>query len=176
MNLSGNLLHIKAGTAKTFEHLGTGFSFRAVGDGAVEAPLTDLFSPTDNIAESLQDRRLRAFLQSESRLGSESMPISSEEDGQAKLQQIVAETLGHGWEVESLYTVAGGRRVGRSLVSLEGRSGTQSIDIEHRGETKVTLGTKGTLQGWGVQHWVEANLTDGVADLSTVNEQAYFHR
>jgi hypothetical protein len=176
MSINASLLHINQGTAKTFEHLGTGFSFRAVGDGAVEPALLDLFSPTDNIAETLSDRRLRQYVAAEAAFTKPENAVASNEEGEARLQKVVAETLGQGWSVEEFYKSYGGL-AGRTVVTFKGQGGvSQSVDIEHRDEKKVSLKAEAMIGGWSVRQYVNAPVEDGQIKAENVDEQVFFTR
>lgn len=53
---------------------------------------------------------------------------------------------------------------------------SQTIDIEHRGEEKVTLKAEVSLDGWNVQQSVDAKLLPGDIDSSSVVEHGYFSK
>jgi hypothetical protein len=173
MSINASLFPVHSGTAKTYEHLGSGFSFRAVGDGALEPVVVDKFSSLDNIAENLQDRRLRRFVQAESAFTKPENAVADEKTGQAKLQEALASTLGEGWTVDAFYSSANGT-ASRTVVKYQGLGGaSQTVDIEHRGAPKVTLGAKVSHNGWEVNQSIDANLLDGEIHADQPIEHVY---
>ncbi len=174
MNINGSINFITSGTAKTYEHLESGFSFRSVGDGAFEPAVTDKFALSDNIVESLTDRRLRQFVAAEGAFTKPENAVASEEVGKEKLQQLAGDMLGKGWTADAFYT-AGGGVAGRTVVKFTSATGAvQTVDIEHYGkEYKVQLGAKVSKDGWDIKQAVEAPVQDGRILADQVVESAY---
>lgn len=176
-SINGSLQRISLGTAKTFEHLSSNFSFRVAGDGNVEPSLIDQFRPTDNIAENLQDRRLKQYVLAESAFALPENAVADEKDGEAKLKQVAIDTLGKGWEVEEFYP-RGNKTASRTVVSFRSPEGaTQKIDIEHRsGEPTLALRTDALVNGWSVSHSIDAKVQNGQILRDDAIESAYLTR
>ena len=176
-SISGSLQRVSLGTAKTFEHLSSNFAFRVAGDGNVEQPLVDQFQPSDNIADSIQDRRLKQYVMAESAFALPENAVADEKDGEKKLKQVAKDTLGEGWEVEEFYP-RGNKTASRTVVSFRSAQGaTQKIDIEHRSSDPVlSVRTNASLDGWSVNHSIDVELHNGHIVGDSASESAYLSR
>ena len=175
MPINGNLNFVTYGTAKTYEHMDSGFQFRVVGNGTLENSVTDKFSTTDNIAEGMNDRRLRQFVQAEGAFAKKENAVASEQVGQANLQELVTKTMGDGWKADAFYQ-AGGGVAGRTVVKYQSATGaSQTVDIEHRGgEYKVSLTADVFHNGWQVKQSIEAVIENAIPVADKAIETAYF--
>lgn len=175
MQITGSLPQVALGTAKTYEHLASKFSFRVEGDGAVEPSLLDKFSAEAPLVESTDERRFRAFLKKEAALHSSSSHTPAAQ-GSKMLQELATGTLGDGWKVKDFSAPLGGAP---RVFTLELNSGTasQSVSIDRYGATpQLTVGSSARVDGWKVDHSISGTLDAGVLDGESVVESAYILR
>ena len=166
---SAHLPLVNLRTAKTYEDLASGFTFRVQGDGRVETPLADRFGSAQNL-ESVEDRRLREFAQRENAIAFAN-PAPTEAEAKEQLAAAAHATLGTEWQVDALY---GGRSAVDRVVLKHSQGGvSQTVDIENREHpSKLTLSTSAMLSGWQVNHSIDVRL-QGTLDPSSVVESAY---
>jgi hypothetical protein len=174
--INDGITHINFGTAKSYEHLGTKFAFRAEGDGAFEQQIMDKFSLEAPVLESLDDRKFRAFLKKEQVMNAPESAGRTAEQGKQQLQELIETTLGDGWKVEDFNAPRGGTP---NLTTLELRDGAskQEITIDRysrQPEIKLTSGTN--IDGWKVSQVLSASLNDGAVDSTNSQEQVFFIR
>lgn len=175
--IRGNLSNVTTGTAKTYENMANNFSFRVAGDGAVEPQTLDTFSLSAPVVEGIDQRSLRAFVQAEHALTQKESAPASEKAGEETLSKLAEKHLGEGWKVDSYYDY-NQRSPGpdRTVVRFGNGEGSQTIDIEHRGEPKVDITTTTNQGGWEVRHGISAPLNGGSIVADQVVESAYFSK
>ena len=129
------------------------------------------------MVEGIDQRSLRAFVQAEHALTQKESAPASEKAGEETLSKLAEKHLGEGWKVDSYYDY-NQRSPGpdRTVVRFGNGEGSQTIDIEHRGEPKVDITTTTNQGGWEVRHGISAPLNGGsiVADqvVETVTKTA----
>jgi len=135
--------------------------------------VADKFSSVDNIAENVQDRRLRQFVMAENAFTKPENAVADEKIGASKLQEVVDATLGKGWKVDAFY--ANGRgTASRTVVKYQGQGGaSQTVDIEHRDGPKVTLGAQVSHNGWEIRQSIDAKLEGGAILVDSASEHVY---
>ena len=172
--MQANINNVRKGTANTFEHLGSGFKMRVVGDGKVEPEIADQFKG-GGFLEDIGDRRLRQFLRShhELRLEKKSFDENMRLTGEA-----LAETLGKGWSIDALYGPGSEMKGnGISRVQLkydESGVGGQCLNLQHYEGSEISLSTSCPSGRWQVTHSLEGRLKDGELDPQSLSERASF--
>jgi hypothetical protein len=172
--LNDAITHINFGTAKTYEHLASKFTFRAEGDGAFEQSIVDKFSPEAPLVESLDDRKFRAFLKKEAALQTPENGTRTAEQGKDELQKILTGSLGDGWTVKEYNAPAGGTP---RVTKLELRDGgnTQELYIDRYGrQPEFRLSSSAGFQGWSVAQTIKGTLAEGAVDPQACQEEVFF--
>lgn len=163
----GSIMNVRPGTAQTYEHLQSGFSFRVVGDGKVESELLDRFQSSSTVAEHLDDRRLRAFAAQQMDIAQKLLP---EAESRQQLQELIEKHLGNQWEISDFMS-RGGKGIGDLEVRLnEPGAGEQTFRVDNR-DRSMRLQTSCMKDGWSVSHTISGK--QGEADYQ---ESATFQR
>lgn len=176
MTIQDNTGRISWGTAKTFEHIPTQFKFRAEGDGAFEPLITDQFSSTAPIVESLEDRRFRAFLKKEHALQTPESLGKTLEQRKEALNEVVVGTLGEGWQVAD-YNAPGNGVARVTTLELNDNGNRQEIYIDRYGrQPELRLSSATYLEGWEVRQSLVGELSEGAIDAAKALEDVAFKR
>ena len=114
----GNVAQVGPRSAKTFEDLKSGFQFRVVGDGKVEAEIVDRFG-SSALLQSFDDPRLKAFATRQLGIAAEGL---NEGETRKALQSDLHELLGEQGDAQAL-ALDDQRRVGMRKVAAAAEVG-----------------------------------------------------
>ena len=162
----GNVAQVGPRTAKTFEDLKSGFQFRVVGDGKVEAEIVDRFG-SSALVQSFDDPRLKAFATRQLALAAEGL---NEGETRKALQCDLNELLGEQWQISNYLSRAGQGVARVDLRYAMAGAGEQEVYLDNR-DLAFHLNTTVEKSGWTVVHRIE-----GRQDSANWTESATFEQ
>ena len=150
----GAISQVVPKTAKSFEDLSSGFSFRVVGDGRVEQEIVDRFQ-SPGLLESADDRRLKSFVSQYANIRKLELNPA---DTQVKLETALQDTLGNHWAVHEFQPQQGKGVLRMELELNEPGAGKQTINFDNwEKEPTLNIATTVEKDGWTVAHRIEGN-------------------